>query len=339
MLRSRPNITAAASAAASGNNASSTNQQGGVSHGTVKRRKTRSKTKAGYQSGSSLERVMGMVALCLMFGVALTYISSSNSNSNSSSNTSNIGESEISPYEYQKKRLYHRNQQQQQKNHQKNHRHVRGHSSSANIPNPQSMSQHTNKKNHHHKQQQHQQHQQHNHNLTSIYNLQYSSIDGEVISFSKFIGSVALIINVASEWGKTDLTYHHIQQFIQRYSQVNNDQKQEQKQPQLYILAFPTNDFHQEPGSNEEIKQKVVALVGGQEIYEKSNFVLFQQSELGQNSIYQMLHSYMPNKVVKHNFFKYVIGKDGIPVSFHTKKETLLDVEEEVKGLIDSTLQ
>ena len=142
------------------------------------------------------------------------------------------------------------------------------------------------------------------------------------------------------------MTYHHIQHFIQRYSQVennhnlNHEQKQQQQSPAppLYILAFPTNDFHQEPGSNKEIKQKVISLVGGQEIYEKSNFVLFQQSELGHNPIYQLLHSHMPNKVVKHNFFKYVVGKDGIPVSFHTKKETLLDMEDEVKGLIDSTL-
>ena len=189
MLRSRPNVTTTA-ASGTTSNSSGTNQKGGIS-GTVKRRKTRSRTKAGYQNGSSLERVIGMVALCLIFGVALMYISNSN-------NSSDI---EISPYEYQKKRLYHRNQQQQQQQQGQNHRNVRARdSSSLNIPNPESISHHTNKKNQHHKQQ-HQQQRDHNnnHNLTSIYNLQYPSIDGEVIPFSKFIGSVALIINVASE--------------------------------------------------------------------------------------------------------------------------------------------
>ena len=34
-----------------------------------------------------------------------------------------------------------------------------------------------------------------------------------------------------------------------------------------------------------------------------------------------------PEHQVRHNFFKYLIGKDGVPVAFYTKKQTLFDME------------
>lgn len=129
---------------------------------------------------------------------------------------------------------------------------------------------------------------------------------------------------------------------LKQYAQVGKENNNK-----LVILAFPTNDFHQEPGTNQQIKNKVIQLLataGTDEQEEeqdfgfyntyKSNFVLFQPSSLRQNPIYQLLKAHMPQYKVKHNFFKYVIGKDGIPLSFHTKKESLLDMEDGIRQLI-----
>lgn len=54
----------------------------------------------------------------------------------------------------------------------------------------------------------------------SIFSLQYPSMKqkGELFELSTYAGRVALVINVASEWGKTELTYSHIKSFLEKYS-------------------------------------------------------------------------------------------------------------------------
>merc|ERR1712183_112120 len=111
-----------------------------------------------------------------------------------------------------------------------------------------------------------------------------------------------------------------IDAMLQRYSNEGNE---------LVILAFPTDDFRQEPGSNAVIKGKVMDLLGP-EIFNNPNFVLFSKSSLRENPVYNLLQKQMPDRKVKHNFFKYLISKDGMPISFHTKKEILLEMEKDI---------
>jgi len=157
----------------------------------------------------------------------------------------------------------------------------------------------------------------------SLYNLQFPSIDGDMVQLSRFAGHSAVVINVASEWGKTDLTYRHIGLMLNKYSTSREEGND------LVILAFPTNDFRQEPGTNDEIKKKVIKLLG-KDLYDDPNFVLFQKSSLRENPVYEKLQRLMPNKHVKHNFFKYLLDKDGLPLSFHTKKQTLFEMEGDI---------
>lgn len=124
---------------------------------------------------------------------------------------------------------------------------------------------------------------------------------------------------------------------LKQYAQVEHNNHHHTNK-ELYILAFPTNDFHQEPGTNEEIKQKVIHLLNDEDdtFYEtyKSNFILFQQSSLRDNPIYHHLHQVMPKAFVRHNFYKYLVGSDGQVVSFHTKKESLMDMEDKISELL-----
>lgn len=105
------------------------------------------------------------------------------------------------------------------------------------------------------------------------------------------------------------------------------------KEYQLLILAFPTNDFNQEPGSNDEIKENVMKLLG-KETFHNPNFVLFQKSSLRDNPVYNLLQTELPGKTVKHNFYKYLIDKDGVPISFYTKKQTLLEMENDIVNVL-----
>ena len=79
--------------------------------------------------------------------------------------------------------------------------------------------------------------------LKSFYDLEANTIDNEKIIMSQFKGKKILIVNVASECGYTPQY-----ESLQKLYDTNKDN--------LYILAFPSNDFlNQEPGSSSEIKK------------------------------------------------------------------------------------
>ena len=80
--------------------------------------------------------------------------------------------------------------------------------------------------------------------MSSIYDFTMRDIDGKDVKLEKFKGKVMLIVNVASKCGYTP-QYKGLQEIYSQY-----------KDQGLVILGFPANNFlHQEPGSNEEIKQ------------------------------------------------------------------------------------
>lgn len=117
---------------------------------------------------------------------------------------------------------------------------------------------------------------------------------------------------------------------------VDTDGHSEDHNNNLVILAFPTNDFHQEPGTNEEIESKAKELLGEQ--YDNPNFILFHKSTLQHNPVYKALRLHMPEHKVKHNFFKYLIGRDGVPVAFYNKKQTLLEMEDAIKEELETII-
>lgn len=107
--------------------------------------------------------------------------------------------------------------------------------------------------------------------------------------------------------------------------------------PDLIILAFPSNDFHQEPGTNEEIAATVENLLGKERFPNNPNFVLFSKSSLQVNPIYQQLSQHIQGSVVKHNFYKYLVDRDGLAVKFYDKKTQILQFESDIAKLLQST--
>ncbi len=199
-----------------------------------------------------------------------------------------------------------------------------------------------------------------NHVKTNVHERDVSVHTNPLYQLSNFMGRVAIVINVASEWGKTDLTYRHMKDMLERYTnygrkivkkknkngQIGKKKKEDngdgngdgdgddediedelEAEKEIAILAFPTNDFHQETGTNDEIQSFVQEHLGEQ--YDNPNFVLFHKSTLAHNPIYKKLREHMPEPEheVRHNFYKYLIGRDGVPVGFYKKKTTLFDME------------
>lgn len=77
-----------------------------------------------------------------------------------------------------------------------------------------------------------------------FYDFTVKTIDGKDLSLSTFKGKKVLVVNVASKCGFTP-QYAKLQELYTKYGNDN-----------FVIIGFPANNFlHQEPGSNEEIKQ------------------------------------------------------------------------------------
>jgi glutathione peroxidase len=115
---------------------------------------------------------------------------------------------------------------------------------------------------------------------------------------------------------------------------ADGDSEELEPEKEIFILAFPTNDFRQETGTNEEIAEVVQKHLEDQ--YHNPNFILFHKSTLVHNPIYKMLREHMPEADVKHNFYKYLIGRDGVPVGFYTKKQSLFDFESAIVEELES---
>ncbi|KAL7557204.1 hypothetical protein ACA910_001273 [Epithemia clementina (nom. ined.)] len=126
----------------------------------------------------------------------------------------------------------------------------------------------------------------------AIYRLEYPDIHGHMVQFSQFIGKVTL-----------ELAQLHTD--LQRFG--------------FSVLAFPSNSFHQELDSNEAI-----ANFWSHE-YPQATFFIFASSWLAENPIYQQLQRHLPSEHrVQHNFFKYLVNRQGVAVQlFHKRQDPL----------------
>ena len=131
---------------------------------------------------------------------------------------------------------------------------------------------------------------------TNAYNFEFKGIDGSLIKLDNYKNKVIVVVNVASRCGYTP-QYEDLQALWTTYKNKN-----------LVVLGVPTNNFRQEPGSNEEIKD-----------FCETNFgITFPMTEkisvIGNNAhpFYKWARKdYGIGAIPKWNFHKIVIGKDG----------------------------
>ena len=128
------------------------------------------------------------------------------------------------------------------------------------------------------------------------YDYKFDSINGGQIQLSDYKDKVIVIVNVASRCGYTP-QYEDLQSLYNNY-----------KDKDLVVIGVPTNNFKQEPGSNDQIKD-----------FCETNFgITFPMTEkinvIGANShpFYKWAKGdYGIGAMPKWNFHKIIIGKNG----------------------------
>lgn len=145
---------------------------------------------------------------------------------------------------------------------------------------------------------------------SSFYDYTVKTIDGAVFNLSTLKGKKVMVVNTASKCGFTP-QYEGLEKLYEKYKDQN-----------FVIIGFPANNFmHQEPGTNEEIKEFC------KKNYGVSFPMMAKISVKGEDMapIYKWLTTAELNGVmdseVKWNFQKYLIDEKGNLVKVIYSKE------------------
>lgn len=147
--------------------------------------------------------------------------------------------------------------------------------------------------------------------MTTLYDFEADTLDGEPRKLDAYRGEVSLIVNVASKCG-----------FTPQYTGLEALYR-ENKDKGFVVLGFPCDQFgHQEPGDADEIRSFCSLN------YEVS-FPLFAKIEVngdGAHPLYKYLKHAAPgllgSEAIKWNFTKFLIDRNGNVVRRYAPTDT-----------------
>lgn len=131
----------------------------------------------------------------------------------------------------------------------------------------------------------------------TLFDLPVETLDGKADTLAPFRGRVALVVNVASECGLA-YQYPGLETLYQRYRDRG-----------FVVLAFPSDDFWQEPRDNAGI----AAMCDARGV----TFPVFGRSHIrggSRSPVYTFLAE--TGEAPNWNFAKYLVGRDGRPRAF-----------------------
>jgi glutathione peroxidase len=124
----------------------------------------------------------------------------------------------------------------------------------------------------------------------------FKNVDGKIIDFNDYKGKVIVVVNVASRCGFTN-QYEDLQKLWTIY-----------KEKGLVVIGVPSNNFRQEPGSNEEIKNFCETTFG-------INFPITEKLDVIGDKAHPFFlwakENYGSGAVPKWNFHKIIVGTNG----------------------------
>lgn len=132
----------------------------------------------------------------------------------------------------------------------------------------------------------------------NFYDFQVKDIDGQNFDLAKLKGKVTLVVNTASKCGFTP-QFKQLEELHEKYG------------PQGFtVLAFPSNDFKQDRGSNEEISSFAKTEY-------KVTFPIMDKNPVS-GDLKQPVYKFLTDsksgilfREVQWNFEKFLVGKDG----------------------------
>ncbi|MFK7871915.1 MAG: glutathione peroxidase [Oligoflexales bacterium] len=128
-----------------------------------------------------------------------------------------------------------------------------------------------------------------------FHELTAKTLNGKELPFKSFKDQILLVVNIASQCGYTP-QLKNLQTLQEKY-----------KNQGFEVLAFPSDDFHQEPLTGQKIEEFCKFNYG-------VSFKIFEKSKIKgpqKNAIYSFLSQDSGQKEVQWNFEKFLINKKG----------------------------
>ena len=159
----------------------------------------------------------------------------------------------------------------------------------------------------------------------NIYEFTCEDSSGQKIELSSYQGKVLLIVNTASQCGFTP-QYEGLEKLQQTFADEN-----------FSVLAFPCNQFGgQEPGTNEEITEFC-------KLNYNNNFPIFSKVDVKGNDAHPLFSfltkekkGLMGTENIKWKFTKFLVNKEGEPVSRYAPSTTPDKIQSDIENLLNS---
>lgn len=156
----------------------------------------------------------------------------------------------------------------------------------------------------------------------SLYDISVNTMTGRTVQMSQYKGKVILIVNTASKCG-----------FTPQLAELESLYKSYQEKG-LVILAFPSNDFKQDPEENTKIQQFASDTYG-------VTFPLFEKIKItgkDKHPLYEHLTKAKPGLLMSEvtwNFEKFLIDRDGNVVErFGSTSSPLKSIKKNIEKLL-----
>ncbi|KAL7475991.1 hypothetical protein ACHAW6_001882 [Cyclotella cf. meneghiniana] len=140
----------------------------------------------------------------------------------------------------------------------------------------------------------------------SIYRTTITDIHGTSQNLMKYAGSISLVSN-----------YVQLAALYEKYRRRG-----------FAVLAFPSNDFHQEKDTDKEILEYV------REQFPQVSFPIFSRSPLESNVVFQLCRRHT-GETPGWNFHKYLVDGEGRAVKSYGHKVQPLQIEEDIVRLLE----
>jgi glutathione peroxidase len=158
--------------------------------------------------------------------------------------------------------------------------------------------------------------------MDSAYDFAAQTLSGAPVSLSMFSGRVSLVVNVASNCGYTP-QYKGLEQLHRNFSERG-----------FNVLAFPSNQFGQEPGSNDKIAQFC-------DDQYRVTFPLFDKVDVNGDQthpLWRYLKTAKPGlfgtEAIKWNFTKFLVDREGHVVKRYPPTARPEDIAGDIEALL-----
>lgn len=148
--------------------------------------------------------------------------------------------------------------------------------------------------------------------VVSIYSISVNDNTGNTINFAAFTGKKILLVNTASNSTNAG-QYAQLEQLYQLHKDS------------LVIIAFPSNDFGNEPGSNDSIANWVRANYNIHYLLAEKIIVSGSEKSYLYNWLSDINANGMMNSSVSHDFYKYLINGEGKLIGIFNEEVSPLD--------------